>query len=121
MLISSLPQNSACDCSVPNQVCISETCVCDIGFTPDNNGNCQPAPGMYPNQSVLKFCQSTYLYFYKHVKMQKKKILLWKLNPKVSISAQGLKPFSLVLYFGLVSYAKMGDSAEMAKSFVLMR
>ena len=40
---------------------------------------------------------------------------------KVSIGAQGLKPFSLVLYFGLVSYAKMGDSAEMAKSFVLMR
>ena len=40
---------------------------------------------------------------------------------KVSIGAQELRPFSFVLYFGLVSYAKMGDSAEMAKSFVLMR
>ena len=71
--ISSLPQNSACECPVPNQVCISGTCVCDIGFSPDNNGNCQPAAGMYPNQSMFTFCQYSSLYFCRHVKMQKKK------------------------------------------------
>ena len=65
LLISSLPQNSACECPVPNQVCISGTCVCDIGFNLDYNGNCQPQPaaGLYPNQSTLEFCPSSYLYF----------------------------------------------------------
>ena len=46
----SLPHNSACECPLPNQVCVSGTCVCDIGFTGDY---CQPAAGRYYN-SVLQ-------------------------------------------------------------------
>ena len=48
-ITSSLTLNSACECPIPNQVCVSGQCVCDIGYTPDSYGNCQPAVGRYHN------------------------------------------------------------------------
>ena len=50
--VSSIFQNQACQCTEPNQICVSGSCVCDIGFT-DNGNGCQPTSGM---------CTSTYNY-----------------------------------------------------------
>ena len=44
--------SSACQCAAPNQVCVSGSCVCDVGFTSDVNGDCQPSAGKFRSMSI---------------------------------------------------------------------